>query len=266
MEPVSVEARLQLRKGTAARVGVDRVRLLEAVGREGSIAAAAKAVGLSYRGAWDAVQALNDLFGRPLVQAQVGGREGGAALVTPAGEALILAFQRIEQELAHVVGQLQIHLADGEEPIDRLAWRLGMKTSARNQLPGVVERVTPGPVNTEVVIRVAEAVSVVAVVTRESAEELELAPGLKAVALIKSTFVILAPGGAPLRTSARNSFVGRVVEHRVGQVSDEVVLEIEGRLRVTATVTRESGEALELKVGDAAQALVKASHVIVAVE
>lgn len=141
-----------------------------------------------------------------------------------------------------------------------------MKTSARNQLAGVVEVVTPGAVNSEVVIRIGEGLRIVAIVTRESAEELALAPGLPAMALIKSSFVVLAPGEAPLRTSARNTLPGRVVEHRPGAVSDEVVLEVAGGARITATVTRESGESLGLTVGAPAQALIKASHVIVAVE
>lgn len=266
MDDGVLEARLQLRNGPAARVGVDRIRLLEAIGQQHSITAGAKAVGMSYRGAWEAVQALNALFGRPMLQAQVGGREGGVATVTPAGQALILAFRRIEEELAHVVGQLQQHLADETEPLDRLAWRLGMKTSARNQLAGIVESVTPGAVNSEVVIKVDEALRVVAIVTRDSAEELGLVPGRPAMALIKSTFVILAAGDTPLRSSARNCFGGRVVEHRAGAVSDEVVMEIEGGARITATVTHESGDELGFEVGSAAQALIKASHVILAVE
>ena len=53
--------------------GRDRIRLLEAVGREGSISAAARAIGLSYKAAWDAIDGLNTLFGRPLVEARSGG-------------------------------------------------------------------------------------------------------------------------------------------------------------------------------------------------
>ena len=76
----------------------------------------------------------------------------------------------------------------------------------------------------------------------------------------------LAAGHAPLATSARNRFLGAVAEHREGAVNDEVVLEVEGGARLVATVTRASGEALGLEVGAPAQALVKASHVIVAVD
>ena len=260
-----LRSRLTLEHGPAARVGAERVRLLEAIAAQGSITGGARVVGLSYRGAWDAVQALNALFARPLVEAQVGGRDGGVAVVTPAGQALILAYRRIDRELAHVTAQLDQHLAAGE-PLDRLTWRLGMKTSARNSLPGVVERVIPGAVNSEVAIRLADGLEIVAIITRESAEALELAPGREAMALIKAGFVILAPGHEPLRTSARNTLPGVVVEHRAGAVNDEVVLEIVGGVRLTATVTRESGEGLQLTIGSPAQALIKASHVIVAVD
>lgn len=261
-----LRSRFVLEHGPKARVGSERVRLLEAIAAHGSITAGARAVGLSYRGGWDAVQALNALFSRPVVEAQVGGREGGVAAVTPAGQALIVAFRRIEQELAHVTSQLDQHLADEREPLERLSWRLGMKTSARNSLPGVVTRVTPGAVNSEVVLRLGDGAEIVAVITRESVEELGLQEGRPAYALIKASFVILAPGHEPLRVSARNRLAGVVAEHREGAVNDEVVLELPGGLRLTATATRESGEELGFPVGSPAQALIKASHVIVAVD
>ena len=90
--------------------------------------------------------------------------------------------------------------------------------------------------------------------------------GVAAMALIKSSFVILAPGDAPLRTSARNRLVGTVIRHDTGAVNDEVVLDLGQGKTLTATITRSSGESLDLKVGDRAQALVKASHVILAVD
>ena len=79
-----------------------------------------------------------------------------------------------------------------------------MKTCARNALSGVVDRVIDGAVNAEVILDIGDGQRIVAIVTRESVLDLGLAPGKRAVALIKSSFVILAPGDEPLRTSARN--------------------------------------------------------------
>lgn len=141
-----------------------------------------------------------------------------------------------------------------------------MKTSARNALRGVVETITDGAVNAEVTLRISPQIAIVAIITRDSVADLELAPGREAVALIKSSLVILAPGDAPLRTSARNRLVGTVVRHQQGVVNDEVVIALGADVTITATVTRESGERLGFVVGEPAQALIKASHVILAVD
>ena len=262
----ALRALLQLRKGSDSRVGSDRIRLLEVIGERGSISAAAKVLGLSYKGAWDAVQALNNLFERPLVAAQPGGRTGGAAVVTPAGEAVILAFRKVEADLYQVIEQLDRRMADSSDPLENIIRSLSMKTSARNALRGVVEGVKEGQVNSEVILKISEGVRIVAVITKESVTDLGLEPGSPAMALIKSSFVILAPGDEPVRTSARNCLPGTIIRHETGAVSDEVVLDIGQGKTITATITRGSGEELGLKVGERAQALVKASHVILAVD
>ena len=141
-----------------------------------------------------------------------------------------------------------------------------MKTSARNALRGVVEAVTDGAVNAEVILRVGEATRVVAVITRPSVEALGLAPGREAIALIKSSFVILAPETPGLRTSARNSLAGTVVAAEQGAVNSEITLALDEGKTLTATITRESAEGLHYAVGDRVVALIKASQIILAVE
>ena len=141
-----------------------------------------------------------------------------------------------------------------------------MKTSARNVLRGVVESVTDGAVNAEVVLRVSPSVAIVSIVTRDSVKDLGLAPGREAMAIIKSSFVILAKGDGPLAISARNRLAGKVVRHDAGAVNDEVVLDLGDGKTVTATITRESGQQLTFAPGERAQALIKASHVILAVD
>src|SRR5258705_13531241 len=126
-----IQALLQSRKGPAARVGPDRIRLLAAIRARGSIAAAAKDVGLSYKGAWDAVQALNNLFELPLVKAHTGGKAGGAASVTPAGEAVLNAYGAVEAGLAQLVSQLETAVSHPSSTLQPLIWSIGIKTSAR---------------------------------------------------------------------------------------------------------------------------------------
>jgi molybdate transport system regulatory protein len=239
--------------------------LLEAIDAHGSIAAAAKLAGLSYKGAWDGVQALNNLFEQPLVTTRAGGSKGGLAKLTPRGAAVVRAFRAVEVELSRLAEALEQRLS-APESLNSLLWSLGMKTSARNALRGVIDRVKVGAVNTEVILKIADEVEIAAVVTRDSAAELGLDPGRQAIALIKSSFVILARGDASLRTSARNQLAGVVVRREDGIVNSEISLAIDAGKTLTATITRESAEALDLTVGAPVLALIKASHVILAVE
>jgi molybdate transport system regulatory protein len=261
-----VRASLTLETASAGRVGANRIALLRAIAETGSISAAARAVGMTFKGAWDAVQVLNNLFARPLVIASTGGRDGGTSVVTPAGEAVIAAFEATEAALAAAAARLQSVLAT-EDPaaLQPLLWGMMMKTSARNALRGTVTNVTMGTIGGEVVLEIGDGIEIVATLTRESIADLELVPGASAIALIKASFVILARGDATVRTSARNTLAGTVARRVDGAVSSEITLTLTQGKTLTATVTRESADALELTLGTPALALIKASHVILAV-
>lgn len=220
---------------------------------------------MSYKAAWDAVQALNNLFERPLVEAHPGGRSGGTASITPAGETVLAAYQAIDEGLAQLIGRLDSVVSKGESPAG-LIWRMGLKTSARNAFRGTVQSVVPGAVNAEVKLDIGGGIVLVAIITNDSVADLTLEPDREALALVKSSFVLLAPGAEPVRTSARNCLSGTVIRHDQGAVNDEVVLDLGHGKTLTALITRESGERLNFAVGAPAQALIKASHVILATD
>jgi molybdate transport system regulatory protein len=210
---------------------------------------------------------MNNLFDRPLVESRTGGKQGGGAVLTSAGQAVVAAFARLDNRLETLLAELHESLA-GHTDLggEGLIWSLGMRTSARNAFRGVVEHVADGAVNSEVTLRVGPKMTLTAIVTRASVEDLDLRPGREAVALIKSSFVILAAGDTPMRTSARNHLAGTVRDHAEGAVNDEISVDLgEGKV-LTATITRESGADLGLRVGDRVQALIKASHIILAVD
>ena len=79
------------------RIGPGKIALLEAIDREGSISAAGRALGMSYKRAWDLVDATNKLLGTPVVEASTGGYRGGGALLTDAGRNLVADYRAIER-------------------------------------------------------------------------------------------------------------------------------------------------------------------------
>lgn len=93
-----VEARFRLRlmRDEEILLGPGKVDLLEAVAREGSITAAAKALGMSYRRAWLLVDTMNRNFRSPVVEAGAGGAQGGGAALTPLGAEVVQRYRRIE--------------------------------------------------------------------------------------------------------------------------------------------------------------------------
>ncbi|MFP4834589.1 winged helix-turn-helix domain-containing protein, partial [Paraburkholderia sp. BR10879] len=78
--------------------GAARIALLEAIHATGSITGAAKAVGMSYKGAWDAVDVMNNLAGEALVVRATGGKGGGGTTLTPRALRLVETFRAIERE------------------------------------------------------------------------------------------------------------------------------------------------------------------------
>jgi molybdate transport system regulatory protein len=82
------------------RIGPGKIRLLEHIQTTGSISAAGRAMEMSYKRAWDLVDELNTICGRPAVERQTGGRNGGGAVLTPFGETLIARYRDIERSAA----------------------------------------------------------------------------------------------------------------------------------------------------------------------
>ena len=263
---MTVRAQVSFAATSGSPVGRERIRLLEAVAREGSISAAARATGITYKAAWDAIDAMNNLFGQPLVAGQTGGKRGGGAALTPEGLRLVETFHRLEGELARAFHALDPELTGTGLSAANLMWGFFMRTSARNALRGTVAAVTDGAVNAEVALRVSDQTTLTAVITRDSVRDLGLFPGREATALIKAPFVILAPAGEARRTSVRNRVEGTVCRREEGAVNAEITLDIGGGKTLTAIITRHSADDLDLKVGQPACALIDASHIILAVD
>lgn len=140
-----------------------------------------------------------------------------------------------------------------------------MKTSARNQLSGVVTAIRKGAVNAEVEISIPGGGSIVSQITLPSLEHLGLKSGSDVFALVKSSWVILATGETEPKVSARNRLKGKVSKVSAGAVNTEIELEIAGGNTIVATITNGSVASLGLSQGTTAWALFKAGSVILGV-
>jgi len=80
----------------APAMGPGKAELIERIAQTGSISAAARAMGMSYRRAWQLVDALNAAYKEPVVVTAIGGQRGGGARVTPHGKRLAAQFRAME--------------------------------------------------------------------------------------------------------------------------------------------------------------------------
>ena len=85
------------------RIGPGKIELLEQIREHGSISAAGRAMDMSYKRAWDLVDEINRICRHAAVEPKAGGRNGGGAMLTPFGAALVARYRKIERDAARAV-------------------------------------------------------------------------------------------------------------------------------------------------------------------
>lgn len=234
----------------------NRLALLRAVRDTGSISAAARAVGMSYKGAWLALEAMNNLSAEPLFHRVSGGSGGGGTRLTPQGEALLAAGETVST----VTATLREALRHSVNDLGLLV-RLGMKTSARNQFLGQVSAIEEGAINDTLRLTLRSGASIAATLTRTSREELGLQPGREALALVKASWVSLS---AHCQGTQDNCLHGAVSHITAGEAQSEILVSLPGELSVCAVVDNPLLARLQLLPDAPVCASFAASSVIVA--
>ncbi len=154
--PPVLHGKLSLDTAMGAFLGDTRIKLLEAIALHGSISQAAKTVPLSYKAAWDAIDAMNNLAPEPLVIRTTGGKHGGGTELTAYGRRLIGFYRALEAEHQAALARLseRMNALVGDEVADfrQLLKRMSMKSSARNQFAGPIVGIKEGIVECEVCV------------------------------------------------------------------------------------------------------------------
>ncbi len=96
---IQLEFKTRLLRDDEIAIGPGKADLLESINEFGSISAAARSLKISYRRAWLMVDTMNRSFKTPLVDTSTGGKRGGGARVTPAGDAVLMQYRAIEDKL-----------------------------------------------------------------------------------------------------------------------------------------------------------------------
>lgn len=117
-----LDLKIRLHNGSDIALGPGKADLLEAIAQHGSISAAARAMGMSYRRAWLLVETMNRSFRQPLVSTLAGGKHGGGTQLTEIGEQVLQRYRAlraraiaaIEADCAALAELLAEPAAEGE--------------------------------------------------------------------------------------------------------------------------------------------------------
>jgi len=116
---VRIRLGIDLREG-GPKLGRGKVQLLLAIREHGSLSAAARSMGMSYRHAWVLIDELNRSFDDPVIVSTMGGPHGGGARLTPWGAELVDRFEAMqraaEAALADHICALEAHAAESDAP------------------------------------------------------------------------------------------------------------------------------------------------------
>lgn len=256
---MKLEGRLWITRNGKNLVGQGRIELLAHIAESGSISQAAKTMGMSYKAAWDAVDAMNTAAGSPLVQRSVGGKGGGGTRLTEAGQQLIASYRRFQQEHQLFLERL------GEDPqlesLLQLMERLNVRSSARNQLSGQVLAIEPAGLSDRIEFGLSGGQRLHALITRASTTRLGLVPGAGLCALIKAPWVrVLSAQEA--HAAGDNLLLGTLRELHADAEHCEALVELDGGEQLVAVLSETQVQEQALQVGQAVQLLIDAEQII----
>ena len=256
----NLEGQIWLAEETSKRLMLDQIDLLQAIADTGSITAAAKIAGVSYKTAWDRLERINNLSEQAIIERSAGGSHGGGSILTKYGEKMLNGFKQLQEQHNQFLESLNQQL-NSLDDVSKFMKSALLLTSARNQFLGIIAEIETGAVNSEVQIQISDRQRIVAIVTEQSRREMKLAEGLAVIAMIKASSVTLAVGG-DLRVSARNVLTGTLVNLDRGAVNADVTMQLAGEKTLSAMITNKSADQLALAEGLVISALFKASSVI----
>ncbi len=259
----SVNGRLWINKSEHSFLGQGRMELLIKIKESGSITKAAKSMQMSYKAAWDAIDAMNNLSEVPLVQSSKGGKGGGGTYLTDYAKELINTYKILEEEHHAFLSNLSKRISEKNGHIHLLK-SMDVRISARNQLKTKVIKIQKGIVESEIFLELHGKETIMAIITNDSLNALEIDIDSELYALFKANAVTISTD-TTLKKSNINRFVGKVIRISRDSFSAEVIVELKGKNTICSTMSTERLDELNLKNGMQVTAFCKPKSIILGI-
>ena len=239
-----------------------RIELLHAIKEHGSISKAVKAVPMSYKSAWEAVDMMNSLSPEPIVCRETGGKDGGGTTITAYGDTLLENYGLLKEEHTRFLERLS-ELTDIESGTFKTIGRLAMQISARNQIQAEVLSVESENVNAKIHLKLKSGQVLTSVITQEAVENLHIDKNQIVTALFKSSTVLLSPFST--LKSENNSLEGIVTKIDNDDENMKVEVDIGSHDKIISVMPLHDVENMELSVGSSVLVCVNSSDIMLGI-
>ncbi|GIT99635.1 ModE family transcriptional regulator [Sulfurovum sp. TSL6] len=237
-----------------------RIELLHAIEAHGSISKAAKAVPMSYKSAWEAVDTMNALSPEPIVCRETGGKDGGGTTITAYGQKLLKNYAVLKEEHNRFLEKLS-ELTDIESGAFKTIGRLAMQISARNQIQAEVVSVDSQNVNANILLRLKSGKELLSTITKEAVENLHIEEDQTVIAIFKSSTVLLSMKVDEKNQDNRLEGIVSKVDKDVENT--KVVVDIGEHDTIVSVMPTAVLEKMELSEGSSVTAMIKANDIMI---
>jgi len=235
-----------------------RIVLLHAIDEHGSISKAAKAVPMSYKSAWEAVDMMNSLSPEPIVCRETGGKDGGGTTITEYGERLLENYALLKNEHTRFLTRLS-ELTNIQSGTFKTIGRLAMQLSARNQIQAEVLNIDSHDVNTKIGLKLKGGQVLSVIVTQEAVENLHLEVGETVTAIFKSSAVVPY---IEEKQGQENILEGTISKIEKDEKNIKILMDIGSHDKIVSVISKKSLEGIAISEGIPIEVKIKSHDIM----
>ncbi|MFC1744331.1 TOBE domain-containing protein [Candidatus Riflebacteria bacterium] len=246
-------------------IGKGKIELLEKINEAGSINKAAKALGVSYKTAWDVINTMNNFFSRPIVNRGAGGKGGGGTRLTETGTQLIKMYRNLERQQQKYIDNFRINTPE-LKLFFPLFKKFTIKLGVRNQLRGTIKKIIKDSVHVKIILALDEKNEICAIITKKIARRMKLKKGMNLSVLLKSTSIKIAEVRKVSRGINKNKLIGEVHSIKADTHYTEIVLDLGNETFIVSLMPNRKFQKLNIQKSEKALASFDAENVILGLE
>src|SRR3989339_990335 len=256
----TLHGRFWINKSKHDFLGKGRMELLIRIGENGSITKAAKDMKMSYKAAWDAIDAMNNLSEFPLVESSKGGKGGGGTTITEYAKELIQTYTILQEEHQLFLKKLALRIDEKDGHISLLKG-MDIRLSARNQLKVKVVEIHKSKVESELTLELNENNQLTATITNDSFDALEIDIGVQLYAIFKANALTIN-SDISLKKSDVNRFIGKITRINRDSFNAEIIIELDNKNSICPTMSIDIFDELHVGVGTEIVAFCRPKNII----